>query len=143
MTDGSFSDAARAAIYEATGGRCAGCGSPQVTAQHRRARGKGGTSRAEIGQPGNGVALCGSGTTGCHGWAEHHPAAALLLGWRLDASDDLVGAPFWTRHGWYCWGVEDGWWYVAYVDPAELDHADERAAAVSEFTGALARRDPF
>lgn len=38
---------------------------------HRIPRGMGGTKAAWIDQPANLISLCGSGTTGCHGWVEH------------------------------------------------------------------------
>ena len=43
---------------------------------HRRPRGKGGTSLAWVGAAANLIVLCGSGTTGCHGWIESHRADA-------------------------------------------------------------------
>ena len=52
---GVFNPAARAAIYTAGLDRCAGCGRPADSAQHRRARGMGGTSDVTIGHPANGV----------------------------------------------------------------------------------------
>lgn len=138
MTAGAFSDAARAAIYTAADGRCVGCGSAQLTAQHRRARGMGGTSRASAGHPANGVALCGSGTTGCHGWAEHHPTEAALLGWRLAPGEDPLVAPYRDRvYGWRLW-LEDA--LVAYVDDEDLDRQRERADAWATFSAALRHR---
>jgi hypothetical protein len=125
MADGSFSEPARAAIYEAGDGRCVGCGSGQVTAQHRQARGMGGTSRDAIAYAVNGLPLCGSGTTGCHGWAEHHPILAELLGWRT--SD--WRAPWWSRFGWRRWVMVDLYPATSYVDPIELDRPVQRAAA--------------
>lgn len=141
MTDGSFGDAARAAIYEAGNHRCIGCGRPDVTAQHRRPRGMGGTSDVTKGHPANGVPLCGSGTTGCHGWAERHPTEAELLGWRLEAGTvTLLGAPYWTRNGWRAWAEEEvpgarlPYVSTVYVDELEdLDRPTERAAAVEQY----------
>lgn len=104
MKPGDFSPDARAAIFEAAGWRCVGCGaSAPLTCQHRIARGMGGTSSARIGHPSNGVALDGSGTTGCHGWAESHPVHAQALGWRVNRHDDPGLVPFWTRYGWRQW----------------------------------------
>lgn len=107
MTDaGAFNDAARAAIYLATMDRCAGCGRADgLSAQHRRARGMGGTSDVTIGHPANGVALCGgqlAGVLGCHGWAERNPTDAELLGWRLAPGEQALGAPFYA-HPWRAW----------------------------------------
>lgn len=131
MSAGSFDQLAREAIYEAAGWRCVGCGvADPLTCQHRRARGMGGTSRRGIGHPANGVALCGSGTTGCHGWTEAHPTLARWLGWRLEAGEDPVGAPFWTRHGWRAWDEE---LLVRWVWDDELVMPDARAAAVEAF----------
>ena len=45
---------------------------------HRKAEGQGGLWQAS-----NGLAGCGSGTTGCHGWCHSNPAAARDLGWML------------------------------------------------------------
>lgn len=42
----------------------------QVSVQHRRAQGMGGTSLAETHSLANHLLLCGTGTTGCHGWVE-------------------------------------------------------------------------
>jgi hypothetical protein len=114
MTDaGAFNPAARAAIYHATLDRCAGCGrAGDLSAQHRRARGMGGTSDVTIGHPANGVALCGgqlAGVRGCHGWAERNPTDAELLGWRLAPGVEALGSPFYA-HPWGTWLAwdEDG-----------------------------------
>ena len=56
--------------------RCVRCGRPAESWQHRVSAGRGGpTDRF------NCVPLCGDGTRGCHGWAEHHvtDARAALL----------------------------------------------------------------
>ena len=45
---------------------------------HRVKRGQGGAWC-----PSNIVAVCGSGTTGCHGWIEHHPDAAEGAGFHV------------------------------------------------------------
>lgn len=139
--DGAFDTKARAAIYNAAGLRCIGCGRTDLTCQHRVARGMGGTRSVRLATPANGVALCGHGTAGCHGWAEHHPTDAGLLGWRLAAGTDPVGVPFWTRHGWQAWGVEDDWWHVVLVDEElDLDQRPARALAVMTFKADAARR---
>lgn len=133
MADGAFDSFARAAIYEAGAGRCIGCGSSQITAQHRRARGMGGTRLVGIGMAANGVPLCGSGVAGCHGWAEHNPTEAELLGWRLDRSGDAAD-PFWTMFGWRRWHVDDdGFPSVQYVDTDDLDRHPERVAAIEAY----------
>lgn len=132
---GVFPPAARAAILEATGDRrCAGCGHPQVTCQHRRARAMGGTSLPAAAHPANGVALCGDGVRGCHGWAEAHPEAAELLGWRLAPGDHPLEAPFYTRLlGWRRWVLADRDVLTVYVDEDDLDRLGERRAALDTY----------
>ena len=107
MTDaGAFNDKARAAIYLAGLDGCAGCGrTGDLSAQHRRARGMGGTSDVAIGHPANGVPLCGgqlAGVRGCHGWAERNPRDAELLGWRLAPGAPALGSPWWSQR-WAAW----------------------------------------
>lgn len=144
MSAGEFSDAARAAIIEAGHGRCVGCGASDVTTQHRRARGMGGTSDRAVGSVANGVPLCGDGVRGCHGWAEHNPTDAALMGWRLVAGEDAEEAPWWDRvYGWRVWHLEEGTGFpdLLYVDVDEdLDRADERLAAVARFLDSVRRR---
>jgi hypothetical protein len=139
MGAGAFSPAVRATIYQVHDGRCIGCGRSDLTAQHRRARGMGGNRDPLISSPANGVPLCGSGTTGCHGWTEHHPRLAELLGWRLVGMQDALEEPFWTRFDWRRWVAtrlapdQAPFFTVGYVDTGELDRLDDRVDAVSEF----------
>lgn len=145
-----FAPDVRAAIYQAGEGRCIGCGRADVTAQHRRRRGMGGSRDPLISTPANGVPLCGSGTTGCHGWTERHPLPAKLLGWALEVYEDQLEAPFYTRFGWRRWTRDvrlvytggsplpqevDPFYSVAYVDVDvdELDQVIPRLDAVTEF----------
>jgi hypothetical protein len=53
--------------------------------QHRRARGRGGDTRPHTNCACNLVAMCGTGTLGCHGWVEAHPLLAGLPehGWSM------------------------------------------------------------
>lgn len=144
MTDaGVFGPHARAAILELGHGRCIGCGRPDVTTQHRRARGMGGTSDVSIGHPANGVPLCGDGVRGCHGWAEANPTDARLLGWALAPGEAALVAPFFDRsYAWRQW-VEDTLELEAgnprpfvgtvYVAEADLDRPLERAAALERY----------
>ena len=46
-----------------------------LTMHHSKKRGQGGPW-----EPTNIVAVCGSGTTGCHGWIENHPDSAAVEG---------------------------------------------------------------
>lgn len=60
--------------------RCAVCGrallEQQASIHHRRNRGSGGSSTPAINSPANLLAVCGTGTTGCHGWIGASPAEA-------------------------------------------------------------------
>jgi hypothetical protein len=140
MSAAEFSERARQAVYTRSDHRCAGCGrSSPLTVQHRRARGMGGSSSVVIGHPANGVALEGSGTTGCHGWVEHHPDDAALLGYRLTPGEDPLEAPYFDRlYGWRR-VVEDGG--HVFVDEPELDRLEERLAALGRYRAWLATRD--
>lgn len=86
--------------------RCAGWG--PLSTQHRRARGMGGSRWAGINLPANLLTLCGSGTTQCHGWVEHHPAWAKAHGWSVPSHDSCPSTtPVWTWRGWVLL-AEDG-----------------------------------
>ena len=39
------------------------------------------------------VVLCGSGTSGCHGWVESHRTEALGLGWLIRQGQDPEAIP--------------------------------------------------
>ena len=55
--------------------QCALCGSRATNWHHRLNRSKGGPDDAF-----NLAPLCGSGTTGCHGWVTEHPREAEKVG---------------------------------------------------------------
>lgn len=60
---------------------------------HRRPRGMGGTVRTDANSPANLLLLCGSGTTGCHGWAEANREVALEQGFLVRQADDPASVP--------------------------------------------------
>ena len=69
----------RTALAERCQDRCEGCGGQwHGQAAHRLRKGQGG-----LWSPANLLALCGSGTTGCHGWAHARPLLAQGLGWEV------------------------------------------------------------
>lgn len=70
--------ATRRAVAERCGGCCERCGRWGYSVHHRWKRGQGGPWSGS-----NCVALCGSGTTGCHGWVESHPDLAEIDGWHV------------------------------------------------------------
>jgi hypothetical protein len=69
---------------------------------HRRSAGR-------IWTPSNGLHLCGSGSTGCHGWITEHPAEARERGWALlsGQSSRLEPAVI-TAKGQWCYLTENG-----------------------------------
>lgn len=90
-----FDPAVVDAILERDGYLCARCGGAlwgerglNYSIQHRRARGSGGTERPDTNLPQNGLALCGSGTTGCHGHVESHRDEARDNGWAVRLNKD-------------------------------------------------------
>lgn len=60
---------------------CQLCGAPGTNIHHRMGRGMGGSRGSWVNAPGGLIVLCGSGTTGCHGWVTEHPAEAAECGW--------------------------------------------------------------
>ena len=76
------------------------------SAHHRKPRGRGGTSNPAIGQASNCLILCGSGTSGCHGWVEKNRATALEYGLLVSTNgiDEPVNIP--VRRG------DGSWWWL-------------------------------
>lgn len=75
------------AVWRRDEGTCQRCGIQQTwerrgepaggwSIQHRKKRSQGGPH-----QMSNLIVLCGTGTTGCHGWVEGHPTEANRMGW--------------------------------------------------------------
>lgn len=125
--NGAFSMATRLAIWEREGWRCAACGrtlylTDFYSLQHRRARGMGGTRRADTAAVTNGLLVCGSATSrgGCHLAIEAHPAWALSKGYRVGQTRDPATVPVYIHHaGWVYLTPEGG--YLPAKDP----HPDE------------------
>lgn len=92
-------------------GRCVCGGDPirgyDYSIQHRAARGMGGSKHAN--RPSNLILLCGSATTGCHGWVEANPAAARRLGFRVPAGTDPASWPLLWRGEHVRHLTDDGW----------------------------------
>lgn len=92
MGAGDFTAATvRRVFFERDGERCFMCRRPLRwedrgigwSAHHRKPRGSGGVfgaAAALIASAANCLILCGSGTTGCHGWVEHFRAKAIEMG---------------------------------------------------------------
>lgn len=72
------------ATTERDGGCCVKCGTAGVMSRdHRLNRSQGGRTTTT-----NLQLLCGTGTTGCHGWFTSHPEEAVREGW---------GVPMWAN----------------------------------------------
>lgn len=87
-------------------GLCVRCGQNATNVHHREARGMGGRKGADHDRV-NGMAyllsLCGSGTTGCHGWVESNRTRAQRDGYLLRRNAVTVPAdqvPVYTSNGW-------------------------------------------
>lgn len=70
----------------APGGSIVGMPRERVSIQHRRAQGMGGTDLAETHNLANLLVLCGTGTSGCHGWVE------------CQERDEAERRGLWVRH---------------------------------------------
>jgi hypothetical protein len=113
---------ARSLVSYRANGRCELCNRQgQLTFAHRRNRSHQGAWAAS-----NGLALCGSGTTGCHGWTEQNPTHAATGGWRIVHSDTpATEVPVWLPRPWPGWWLldDDGcfqWLDVDTPRPADL-----------------------
>ena len=90
--------------------------------QHRAPRGMGGTKNPVINSPVNLVTLCGSGTTGCHGWVETHREEARVYGWAVSRHQDPAVVPMLHAYrGWVTVGSE----YTALTPQAVWALAEE------------------
>lgn len=70
-----------------------------LTTHHRINRGMGGSKRADLNLPANLLTLCGSGTTGCHGWVTANPRQSYEKGWAVKRDRDPAGVALTTWRG--------------------------------------------
>lgn len=97
MARNDFTPASRRLILLREEGCCAWCGRPygdSLNIHHRLLRGQGGTGDLQ-----NGIALCGSGTTGCHGDAHANPKRSRERGHIVPSWDDPLLIPVMTWRG--------------------------------------------
>lgn len=93
----------RAEVVARDQSRCVACsmhvdvGSGWYSLQHRRARGMGGSKADDTNRPTNLAVMCGTGTTGCHGRAEHDVVWARSMGYHVDSWDDPAAVPIWVE----------------------------------------------
>lgn len=88
--------------------RCAKCGViiwSGGSRHHRKFRSRRGGDEVS-----NGVLLCGSGTTGCHGWVHANPRSAAMVGLALGSEEDprLVPVKHAAYGGTFVWLDDDG-----------------------------------
>lgn len=125
---GEFPDDVVALVWERDSGRCAmtGCEAPVLvwgrrgepfggwSVQHREPRKMGGAKgRPWVARAANGVLLCGTGTTGCHGDVEHHREKVNPL-WGFSVSALGIRRPaavplFHAALGWVLLNDAGGW----------------------------------
>ena len=91
------SEETRFAVLGRNGYKCEKCGEDflwGVSVHHRRPRMMGGSKNELLHQPANLIALCGSGTTGCHGWVESNRDKARQLGYLIMKVESAQDIPF-------------------------------------------------
>lgn len=90
-------DAEQAAM-DRDGPECQRCGvslqDTSASKHHRKRR-----READADAVANIVLLCGSGTTGCHGWCHAHPNKARAEGWILWSGENPAGKPCLSARG--------------------------------------------
>lgn len=68
--------------------RCGRPLGPGANVHHRKLRSQGGAN-----DPENMITVCGSGTTGCHGWIHAHPKLSREAGWIVPSWGDPADVP--------------------------------------------------
>ena len=97
-------DKCRKVVKARARGACERCAKEGgLTLHHRKKRSQGGDWT-----PQNCVMLCGSGTTGCHGWVEDNPDTAEVYGWHVRPWDDPLDVPILYHGGAFTYLTEDG-----------------------------------
>lgn len=102
MAGGKFTVKQRAVMFERARGCCEVCGcrlrEKGWNAHHRAGRGMGGTRREVT--CADGLVVCGSGTTGCHGLIERERKWALDNGFLVSRWADAAAVPVLVRGAW-------------------------------------------
>lgn len=100
-------DETRFTVLARAGFRCERCGDEftnGVSVHHRRPRMMGGSRNVVLHQPANLIALCGSGTSGCHGWVESNRLKAREFGYLILKVQSAEEIPFQDTNG--------RWWLI-------------------------------
>lgn len=113
-----FSPEVRAYLLARANERCENCGGPPDNCHHRTPRGMGGTKREWVNRASNGLVLCGSGTTGCHGYFESHRDQAVERGIILPTGSWPWQTPVRLRGEWRL--LDDHGGYVLITMPGGL-----------------------
>lgn len=95
--------ATRQVVIDRADFRCERCGkrllNKGASIHHRIPRGAGGTKDPLINHPVNLALLCGTGTTGCHGWVESNRSEAYATGWLVHRWEDPSTVLITDLHG--------------------------------------------
>jgi hypothetical protein len=98
-------EAARRIVRIRDGHQCQMCGRSIVdypsSIHHRINKGSGGSAKLE--RPSLLIRMCGTGTTGCHGWVTNEPRQAGIWGWLLPKNNpdiDPTQERILTFRGW-------------------------------------------
>lgn len=70
-----------------------------VSVHHRRPRMMGGSKNEMLHEMANLIVLCGTGTSGCHGWIESNRAVARELGYLIQKIESAEEIPFQDKSG--------------------------------------------
>ena len=94
MSEATAERQAREVVRDRSGGVCEVCGARRASNWHHRLN----RSQGGLWCPTNGLDLCGSGTTGCHGWITEHPALSRPRGWIVQPHQDPATVPVDLAH---------------------------------------------
>jgi hypothetical protein len=121
-SDSGPSAKVRAQVEARDENRCVKCGKPvrrdEDSLHHRWPRGRGGTNAVE-----NLIVLCGTGTTGHHGWVEKNRAVSYKLGYLVESGIDPADKPVLVAGKGWMYASPDGRWITPQeygADPADL-----------------------
>lgn len=122
MTGSAWDPELAALLDNRAMGRCERCGTrlgSWFSRHHRTPRGMGGANR-NFGAA-DGLVLCGSGTSGCHGWVEQHREESRTYGWLVPAGGGPTENVAVLYQGYWAYLMESG--FVDYLSPGEAMRA--------------------
>lgn len=118
------------AVLKRADGRCESCGDELVgrrgfefSVHHRKLRSQGGDNRLS-----NLVALCGHGTSGCHGYAHSEVAKSRVAGFLVRRRENPAAKP--VDHSWlgHVLLLDDGTWQqveAEFIPAAEVEGGED------------------